>query len=106
MKLRTVVWDEMTKLWDEMVDYSSIEFFIDEVDDFTRKVLKKAVGNDSKPRLYKGWVTVDLTKDPDLVELAEFLGEVPLRDFLRILPDNRVVRIYIPPSWVKKHMQA
>ena len=93
MKLRTVVWDEMTKLWDEMVDYSSIEFFIDEVDNFAKEVLKKAHENDS--RLYKGWVTVDLTKDPDLVELAEFLGEVPLRDFLRILPDNRVVRILI-----------
>jgi len=104
MKLRTVVWDEMTKLWDEMVDYSSIEFFIDEVDNFAKEVLKKAHENDS--RLYKGWVTVDLTKDPDLVELAEFLGEVPLRDFIRFLPDNRVVRIYIPPSWVKKHMQA
>ena len=96
MKLRTIVWDEMTKLADEMVDYSSLKNFIDEVDDFARKVLKKAVGNDS-PRLYKGWVSVE-SEDPDLVELAEFLGEVPLRDFLRFLPDNRVVRIYVHES--------
>jgi len=97
MKLRTVVWDEVTKLADEMVDYSSIEFFIDEVDDFAKGVLKKAFGNDSKPRLYKGWVSVDFD-DPDLVELAEFLGEVPLRDFIRFLPDNRVVRMYMNPK--------
>ena len=98
MKLRTVVWNERTKLADEDVDYSSLKNFIDEVDNFAKEVLKKAVGNDSKPRLYKGWVSVDLTKDPDLVELAEFLGEVPLRDFLRILPDNRVVWIYVHES--------
>jgi len=95
MKLRTVVWNERTKLADEDVDYSSLKNFIDEVDNFAKEVLKKAVGNDSKPRLYKGWVSVDLTKDPDLVELAEFLGEVPLMDFIRFLPDNRVVWIYV-----------
>ena len=97
MKLRTIVWDARTKLADEMVDYSSLKNFIDEVDDFTREVLKKAVGNDS-PRLYKGWVSVDLTKDPDLVELAEFLDEVPLRDFIRFIPDNRVVYMYMNPK--------
>jgi len=96
MKLRTIIWDERTKLADEMVDYSSMKNFIDEVDDFAKEVLKKAVGNDS-PRLYKGWVSVDFD-DPDLVELAEFLGEVPLRDFIRFLPDNRVVWIYVHES--------
>ena len=97
MKLRTIIWDERTKLADEMVDYSSMEFFIDEVDDFAREVLQKVFGNEAPGRfrtLYKGWVSVDFD-DPDLVEFAEFLGEVPLRDFLRILPDNRVVRILI-----------
>ncbi len=95
VKLRTIVWDEMTKLAGEDVEYSSFEFFLDEVDEFAKEVLEKAFGNDS-PGRYRGWVSVDFD-DPDMFALAEFLGEVPLRDFIRILPDNRVVGIDVLP---------
>lgn len=56
-------------------------------DDRATEIMEEAYRGE-EPGPATGWYTVEVPEDVDLTELAEFLGDMTLRDFLASLPED------------------